>query len=95
MTNQLIPPLELDHPLPKGLSHEQLVALWLDGIEASDELLLAGLKATLPPGSDLDTAYREWYEQYSRDHYEMLMRMAERFQQLQAKHVGDKKAPPT
>lgn len=86
MTNQLIPPPELDHPLPEGLSHEQLAALWLDGIEASDELLLAGLRATLPPGSDIRAAYRDWYEQYSRDHYEMLVRMAERFQQLQAKH---------
>lgn len=82
MTAELIPPPELDHPLPDGLSPDQLVALWLDVLEASDQMLLAGLAATLPAGADVREAYRQWYAQYNREHFEMLERMAERFNRI-------------
>jgi len=85
-TPQYLPPPELDHPLPDHLTMDQRVALWLDAIEASDEMLLAGLRATCPDEKSVRAAYRQWYEEYSRDHYEMLVRMAERFQQAQQKH---------
>jgi hypothetical protein len=93
MTGQLIPPPGLDHPLPDNLSHEQLVKLWIDALEASDKMLLAGLAATLPPGADVREAYRRWYENYGREHYEMLLQMAQRFNQLQANHDSAGRAP--
>lgn len=86
MTAELLPPPEFDHTLTDNLSHDQLVGMWLDVLEASDEMLLAGLRARLPAGADLQAAYRDWYEQYCREHFDMLERMAERFNQAQAKH---------
>ena len=78
-TAQLIPAPEFDHPLPETLTPDQLVGMWLDILEASDQLLLAGLEATLPPGGNVRDAYRLWYERRNREHTEMLERMAERF----------------
>lgn len=88
MTSELIPPFDLDHALPADLPREELARLWLDVLEASDQMLLAGIKATLPTGGDVREAYRTWYEQYGRDHLEMLERMAERFNRTQAVHVS-------
>jgi hypothetical protein len=88
MTAQLIPPPDLDHPLPDDLSREQLVALWLEILETSDQLLRAGMQATVPAGVDLVDAYRNWCDQYDREHFEMLERMAERFSRAQAEHGG-------
>jgi hypothetical protein len=86
MKNELIPPSELDHPLPGNLSHDQLASLWLDVLAAGDEMLMAGIKARLPPGGDARSAYREWYEQYAREHFEMLERMAQRFNRVLERH---------
>jgi hypothetical protein len=86
MTNELIPPPDLDHPLPDGLSHAQLVSLWLDILEASDQMLLAGIRSTLPPGGDVRAIYRAWLEEYNREHFEMLERMAERFNRVQGRY---------
>lgn len=84
MSDQFLPPPGLDHALPDNLSREQLVALWLDLLDASDQLLLAGIQARLPPGGDVQGAYREWCEQHAREHLAMLERMAERFNRLKA-----------
>ena len=80
-TPQYLPPPEFDHPLPNHLTMDQRVALWLDAVEASDEMLLARLRATCPDEESVRAAYRRWYEEYSREHYEMLVRMLERFNQ--------------
>lgn len=89
MAAEFLPPPEFDHTLTQNLSHDQLVGMWLDALEASDAMLLAGLRATLPTEADVREAYRRWYEQYCDDHFKMLERMAERFNQAQAnlKHV--------
>jgi hypothetical protein len=86
MRNELIPPSDLDHTLPDNLSHEQLVSLWLDVLEAGDAMLLAGIKARLPPDGDARAAYRAWYEEYAREHFDMLERMARRFNRVQERH---------
>lgn len=86
MTAQFIPPLDLDHPLPSDLSREQLVSHWLEILDTSDQVLRAGLQATLPAGVDLRDAYRSWCEQYDREHFAMLERMTERFTRAQAEH---------
>jgi hypothetical protein len=86
MVAQLLPPPDLDHQLPKNLSRDMLVGMWLDVLEASDLMLLAGLEATLSPGSSVQEAYQRWYDEYSRDHFDMLERMAERFNRIQAEN---------
>ena len=48
MAPELIPPAGLDHPPPAGLPPQRLVDLWLEMIEASDQMLLAGFRVTLP-----------------------------------------------
>lgn len=89
MAHELIPPRGLDHPPPGGLSRERLVALWLEMIETSDQMLMAGFRATLPSEAEARDAFRRWYEQYYREHYEHLQRMAERFNRLSQNHGRD------
>jgi hypothetical protein len=88
MAGELIPPPELDHPLPPNLTQEQLVAIWLDLLETSEQMLIAGLKATLPPGADIREAVRQVYEERSREHLEGLVRIAERLNEIEARNGG-------
>ncbi|MGQ0633056.1 MAG: hypothetical protein ACT4QC_00445 [Planctomycetaceae bacterium] len=88
MPGQLIPPPEFDHPLSESLSMEERVALWLDLLEASEQMLIAGLRATLPDGADLRDAVRQVYERQSEEHFHALERIAEHFQLLEAEHGG-------
>jgi hypothetical protein len=83
MTNQLLPPPELDHPLPDNLSQEQLASLWIECLEIGEAFLLAGIRSSLPPGGDEREISRELYEDYCQEHLQMLQRMAERFNQVQ------------
>jgi hypothetical protein len=92
MTYQLLPPPDLDHPLPDHLSHEQLASLWIDILETGETLLMAGIRARLPLGGDVTAVHRAWYEGYCRDHLAMLERMADRFNQIQALH-GSHRGP--
>ncbi len=72
------------HKLPPQYQASDLPArLWLDALEASDQMLIAGLKASLPPGGDWREAYRQWYAEYCREHTEMLERMALRLDQAE------------
>ena len=82
MSHELIPPPELAHDLPDHLTYDQRVMLWLDVLETTDQMLLAGLAATLPPGADVREAYRKWYEDYCQEHFKMLERMAEHFNRV-------------
>lgn len=43
MANQLIPPVGMELSLPDHLTPDQLLALWVDLMDANEELLLAGL----------------------------------------------------
>ena len=93
MMNQLIPPPELDHILPDNLSHEQLASLWIDCLEIGEQFLLAGIRSRLSPGDDIREIYQKSYEDYCRDHIQMLERMAERFNRVQTQH-GSSRRPP-
>jgi hypothetical protein len=86
MPGELIPPPELGHTLPEGLSHAQLVDLYLDALETNEQMLIAGLQATLPAGADIREAVKRCYDRQSDEHFESLVRMAERFQQIEAIH---------
>lgn len=86
MPGELIPPPELGHPLPDGLSQSQLVDLYLEALEASEQMLIAGLRATLPSGADLRAEVKACYDRQSNEHCEALVRMAERFQKVDANY---------
>ncbi len=53
-------------PLP--LDADQAIALWAEITDASEELLLAGLRRQIGPNGDLKAAYRRWYDQYLEEH---------------------------
>jgi len=65
------------------LTDAERVAVWLDLLEANEQLLLAGLQARLPPGGDLRAAYRAWHDQYCRERFAHWERMAERWNQAE------------
>lgn len=87
MPGDLIPPPELGHPLPEGLSHAQLVHLYVEALEASEQMLIAGLRATLPPGVDLRAAVKECYDRQSDEHFESLVRIAEHIKRIEESHA--------
>jgi hypothetical protein len=90
MPDQWIPPPEPGHPLPPGLSQAECVAVYLDLLEAGEQMLVAGLRATLPPGADLAAAVRRCHDRQSEEHYQSLVRMAERFNELKGNHGGSR-----
>jgi hypothetical protein len=68
MAGQLIPPPELAPTLPKGLTSEQRIALWVDLMNACGEFLQAGLRHRLGPNEDLLAAHRQWYDRQMEEH---------------------------
>lgn len=77
MANQLIPPPELDSDLPDGLTAVQRIALWVDLMDAADELLLAGLRHKVGPNGDVMAAYRQWYNEQMEEHDRTIRHMLE------------------
>jgi hypothetical protein len=76
MANQLIPPAGMEHPVPNRITADQCVAAWVDLMEASEELLLAGLSREIGPDGDLLEAYRRWYAQQMEDHDQAMRDLA-------------------
>jgi hypothetical protein len=61
--------------------------LWIDLMETTDELLRAGLRASLGPGEDFQEAYRRWHEERAREHDAMIWNMARRFAAAEDRHA--------
>jgi hypothetical protein len=93
VSGQLLPPAELDHPLPEHLTIGERIAVYCDLLEASEQMLIAGLEATLPAGSDIREAVREVYERQSAEHVASLERIAERINRLEAEHGRAGRSP--
>lgn len=72
----------------REMTPEQGVRLWTDLMETCDQLLIAGLQATLSPGGDVREAYRQWHAEQMREHDEMLLHMAQEFTKRSAKHAS-------
>jgi hypothetical protein len=51
------------------------IAAWIDLMDTSEKLLLAGLRRKIGPDGDLQAAYREWYAEKTRDHDEAMLRL--------------------
>ena len=88
MTGQLILPPELAPTLPKGLTPEQRIALWVDLMDTCEEFLLAGLRRRVGPAGDVLSAYREWYKNRMEEHDSTMLRMVEEFNRRSGGHAG-------
>ena len=79
MPGQLIPLPEFAMSLPKSLTREQGVQLWIDHMESCEQLLLAGLRKAAGPNGDIKVLYRQWYQKAMDDHDHAQLHMLERF----------------
>ena len=59
---------------------------WLSLMEASHQLLMAGIRMRLKPGEDERDVYRRWYEQQMREHDRTIEQMAARFTECYSQH---------
>ena len=81
MSNQLISPPGLESRIPDHLTPDECVALWADLYDATEALVLAGLRREVGPDGDLRAAYREWYAQQMEEHDQAIFRMLQRLDQ--------------
>ncbi len=65
---------------------DRIMQIWHQTMEATHELILAGLRLKLGPEEDLQTAYRKWYRQQRELAAERLDREAARWREQQALH---------
>ena len=77
MANQLIAPPGMEPAIPDHLTLDQRVALWVDLMDASEALLLAGLRRQIGPDGDLRDAYRNWYARQMEEHDRWMRNMCE------------------
>jgi hypothetical protein len=83
----LLPPAGLEASMPEGLTPAERIALWADLVDASEELLKAGLRRKLLPGQTLEEAFREWLEREHEEHVRTLVRMREGILEMVANHA--------
>jgi hypothetical protein len=86
VANQLIPPPDQEPPAPDRLTAGQRVALWLDLMDAGEQLLLAGLRREVGPDGDLVAAYRRWCEEQGVEHDRAVRRLAESLYRRGVRH---------
>jgi hypothetical protein len=79
---ELAPPV-LDHTTP-----QQRIALWIDLMEACDQLVLAGLRREIGPDEDLHAAYRRWYAERMEEHDRMIFHLAAELNRRGGGHAG-------
>jgi hypothetical protein len=75
MTRHLEPP-GLGRRQPGAIRPEQEFRRWADLLEATEQLLLAGLRREVGPDGDVRAAYRQWYARHQDEHEEGLRRLA-------------------
>ncbi len=68
LTNDLTARPGLEPSVPESLSFEHRAAIWVEVMDASEKLLLAGLARQIGPEGDLRAAYRAWYAQQMEEH---------------------------
>ncbi len=62
--------------------------IWQQTMEATHELILAGLRTKIGPDGDLQEAYRQWYRQQRELASQRLDREAERYRQQHFQDSG-------
>jgi uncharacterized protein YeaO (DUF488 family) len=88
MAGQLIPPPGQEPLLPPGLTKTQRIALWADLVDATEELVKAGLRHKLGPDGDVDKAFKEWYDREMQEHDRTVAHMLEELRQRSREHAG-------
>ena len=86
MANQLIPPVGMEPSIPDHLTFDQRAALWADVMDASEELLLAGLSRQIGPDGDLREAYRTWYLRQMEEHDQAMRQLAANLYRCGVRH---------
>ena len=87
MANHLIPQPELEIPRSPGLSIQRRIEIWLDLMDASHQILMAGLRRKVGPDGDVVAAYRQWYAREREDHDLAVRRMLERLNRIEGNHA--------
>jgi hypothetical protein len=62
------------------LTIQQRVAAWLDLVDATDELVLAGIRRTAKSEDEVRAAYRAWYADYLAEHERTQLQMMRNFE---------------
>jgi hypothetical protein len=75
-----------DSGTPRPLDADLAIKLWAEAYDASEAMLLAGLRRQIGPNGDLKAAYRQWYEQYRAEHDRARRTMLERLAEAERKH---------
>lgn len=75
-------PVDFAPSVPENATPQQCIQMWLDLMNACDQLLLAGLRREIGPEGDLQAAYRRWYAEQMEEHDRTMQRMIERFNRL-------------
>src|SRR5258708_3513428 len=88
MANQLIPPPGMETAIPEHLTPNQRLAVWADLLDASEALVLAGLRHQIGPDGDIQEAYRRWYAQQMEEHDNWMRRLAENLYRRGVRHGG-------
>lgn len=88
MSGQLLPPPELEPPVPQGLTGAQCVAVWLDLMDACEAFVRAGLRRRCGPDGDFEAAYRAWNAQEMEEHSAMIIHMLEELDARSRGHAG-------
>ena len=69
-------------PPPAEISLDQRLAMWIDVVDTTEILLLAGLRREIGPAGDLRTAYRQWYARYQAEHHAANQRVIDRLRKF-------------
>lgn len=76
MNRPWMAPAELAPRVPDDATPQQCVAMWLDLMDACEQLVLAGLRWEIGPNGDLRAAYRRWYAEQMEEHDRMIFHLA-------------------
>ncbi len=81
MDDSFRPPGGPDSAQVADFTPNQFIAVWLDLIETTDQLLMAGLARELGPRGDVKAAYRKWFANHRKSHEQAVERMMSRLNQ--------------
>jgi hypothetical protein len=79
---------DLAPPVPENTTPQERIAMWLDLMDACDQLVLAGLRREIGPDGDLRAAYRRWYAEQMEEHDRMIFHLAAELDRRGGGHGG-------
>ena len=88
MKPEWLAPEELAPQVPEESTPQERIAMWVDLMNACDELVLAGLRREIGPDGDLRAAYRQWYAAQMEEHDRMIVHLAVRLGRCGGGHGG-------